>query len=213
MYEIEAANFRKGTFEIHLRNIRNFGPFKWLIELGPVKGRLVAMGGLLFSLMLSLNKAPSRFILENGYAPDMDSALLIQQNIMWGIAVVFGVFYLSVFLFRREELELDFDRTKDILYYHHTPCFFLLPRRSGSWAFRDIRKIQVIAPENEPKSPYGVIEIEGPATAPSAYRSFRFRVLSEDQIKIFPLNISNLVGREPSGDWVSPDSLPPDASF
>lgn len=84
MFEVQAANFKKGIFEIHLKKPLDIPILRQIVALGPVKGRLIGLAGLAFAFMLALNKAPSRFLLENGYASDEATALAMQDKLMWG---------------------------------------------------------------------------------------------------------------------------------
>ncbi|NCN26996.1 hypothetical protein GW915_05420 [bacterium] len=207
MFEVQAANFKKGIFELHLRKAVKIPLLAPIFRLGPVRGRLIGLAGLLFAFLLSMNKAPSRFFLENGWASDEVEALLQQDRLMWTLVVVCALFYLLVSLLREAHLELDFDRQKEAIYFHFSPTFVLSRRKEGLIGFREVRKVEVFAPDREPKTSFGRIRIQGPATAPIPFRELDFALLSDEQREFFPLNLSRLMDIQPVGDWIDPDTV------
>lgn len=207
MLELAAAQVEKGVFELRLEGE---GPrwARWFLTLGPVKGRLLALGLVIGAALLNLTTAPAAFFFESGWTSSTIHALRMQATVKWIIAGSGMVIWALVFGVRREELRLVFDKMASKLHYLHRPRWNLAATDEGEVGFDGIRRIEVFGPHREPPTPYGFVEIEIFDATEKREKAFRFQVLSEDQLKIYPANLGRFTGREPKGDWVDPDSLP-----
>jgi hypothetical protein len=206
MFELSGSQFEKGVLELRLEK----SPAKilaWYLKLGPIKARLIAFAGLGFAFMLGINRAPSKFFMESGWAASSLEASQMQDKVMWFVAAVSIFFYALVFMFRMEKLEISFDRSAQALeYFHIRPLFFQQPRQ-GRIPFTLIQKLKVFAKDRAPHTPFGFIEITT-KDLPKPYNSLSFKVLTPEQLKFFPLNIGRIVDKEPEGDWVDPQDQP-----
>lgn len=201
MFELTGTQYEKGRFELRLEKVE-YGPKKWLIILGPVRGRVVALTLFLLSSLLLITNQPAKFCLKMGwiqYGPDM---LKVQNIVTWVLMIVGLVVYFSVFALKRAELTLVFDRVANGLRYSRGFNFTAQGTQQGLIPFQEIETFKVHGPDRKPRTPYGYIEIG----AKKGATHFRFRVLSEDQFKIYPANIARILDRSPVGDWVDPDA-------
>jgi hypothetical protein len=207
MLELASAQVEKGVFELRLEGEAP----RWarpVVALGPVRGRLLALGLILAAASLNLTTVPAAFFFENSWTVSTIHALRLQAILKWAIALSgLGVWAL-VFGVRKEELKLVFDKAASKLLYFHRPQWNLSTPDQGEVGFSDLRKIEVFGPQREPKTPYGYVEIGLFDPSEKREKLFRFQVLSEDQLKIYPANLGRFTGRDPHGDWVDPDSLP-----
>jgi IS1 family transposase len=152
-------------------------------------------------------EAPSQFFLENKWASDQAQALNMQSKLMWVVAGVSAFFYFLVFVFRMEKIHLFFERgAQSLEYYHLKPFFFMTPRQ-GRIPFSLIKKIQVSGPQREPHSEFGYVTIVATEEVPAPYKLLSFKILSQEQLQFYPLNMARIVGIDPEGDWVDPDSV------
>jgi hypothetical protein len=207
MLELASAQVEKGVFELRMEGE---GPSlaKPLIALGPVRGRMLALVFILLAASLNLTILPAQFFFESGWTTSTIHALRLQGLVKWSIAGMGLVVWAMVFATRREELKLVFDRTASKIFYWHRSKWSLATPDQGEAAFSDIRKIEVFGPHREPQTPHGFVEIGLYDPTEKREKSFRFQVLSDDQLKIYPANLGRFTGKEPFGDWVDPDSLP-----
>jgi hypothetical protein len=106
-----------------------------------------------------------------------------------------------------EKIHLFFERgAQSLEYYHLKPFFFMTPRQ-GRIPFSLIKKIQVSGPQREPHSEFGYVTIVATEEVPAPYKLLSFKILSQEQLQFYPLNMARIVGIDPEGDWVDPDSV------
>jgi hypothetical protein len=208
MLELAASHIEKGRFELRLEGD---GPrwARWIVGMGPSKSRLFALSFIVVAALLNLTTAPAAFFLDQGWVANTFQALSWQAYAKWIIAGLGMLIWLVAFGARREELILQFDRMASKLHYRYAPQFTLAAVDEGEASFDGIRRIEVFAPTREPRTPHGFIEIEVYDAQEQKAKSFRFKLLSEDQFKIYPTNLGRFTGKEPVGDWTDPDSLAP----
>ena len=207
MLELASAQVEKGVFELRMEGE---GP-RWarkIIALGPVKGRLLSLGLILLAASLNLTTGPAAFFFESGWTTSTIHALRLQGLVKWGIAGIGLVVWAVVFGVRKEDLTLVFDKAASKVFYLFRPRWNLASTDKGEASFSDIRRIEVFGPHREPQTPYGFVEVEIFDPQEKREKQFRFMLLSEDQLKIYPTNLGRFTGREPCGDWIDPDSLP-----
>jgi hypothetical protein len=205
MFELAGSQFEKGVLELRLEKSPPKGT-GWYLRLGPIRARLIAFAGLFFAFLLGVNRAPSQFFLENGWAADAIQAAEMQNKVMWTVAIVAICFYALVFLLRVETLDVSLERSQGALYYFHRRPLFFQSAVQGRILFASVDKIVVHGPEREPKTPHGFIEILSKDGSPEPYKSIRFKVLSSDQLRFFPLNMGKIIDKEPEGDWSDPQA-------
>jgi hypothetical protein len=207
MLELAAAQMEKGVFELRLEGE---GPrwASWITGLGPIRGRIFALVLVILAAGLNLTTAPAAFFFEQGWATSTLHALNIQASVKWAIAGLGFVIWALAFGIRREELRLVFDRSAAHMAYRYRPQWNLAAVDQGQATFDNIRRIEVFGPAREPQTSFGFIEIEIFDAEEKREKLFRFKLLSEDQLKIYPANLARITGREPKGDWVDPDSTP-----
>jgi hypothetical protein len=195
LLELSGTQFERGIFEIRLER-KVPGWMKVFLTLGQINGRFVAIGFFLFSGFLTYKNVIARWVLEKGWVLDPTSALRIQETLTWTLMIVGLVFYGFALLIRQEKLVLAFDKHSNSLRFRHLSKFARRPEREGLIPFSDIHKIELSGPKV-------TLETRFPT---KAYQKFEFRLLTDEQKKFFPLNLSRITGLEPTGDWVDPDS-------
>ncbi len=209
MYELDGTQFEKGIFELRLtKDVSRLK--RWIVMLGPVGGRLVALSLFLVSAFLTLKHQPAVYILERGWATGTVQAVKYQNAFIWALMGVGLIVYFSVLLFSQESVILTFDRAQGVLRYSIIGGRFRATKQ-GIVPFKNIEVFKVHGPAAEPKSEHGYIEIRGRAleSAPTSKPlDIKFRLLSDDQLKIYPLNLSKMMDRMPTGDWVDPEASP-----
>lgn len=207
MLELAASHIEKGKFELRLEGD---GPrwARWVVALGPVRARIFALSFVVAAALFNLTTAPAAFFLDQGWVANTFQALSWQAYVKWAVAALGLGFWLLAFGVKHEELILLFDRVASKLHYRYSPQFSLATVDEGECTFSAIRRIEVFSPERTPKTPYGFVEIEINDASWQDPKVFRFKLLSEDQLKIYPANLGRITGKEPIGDWEDPDSLP-----
>jgi hypothetical protein len=205
MLELSAVNTQRGVFELTLEDelpplLRSIG------RLGPIKTRLISIMLLLTAASLNFTTRPAQFFLNTGLADNSLEAMSFQALLKWGIVSVALVVWGVAFLLRRGLLTLVFDRPTSTYHFRQRSRWNLAPLAEGEGAFSEVKAIRVFGPHREPKTQYGFMEIEirPPLNVVGQLKLFRFKLLSEDQLKIYPANLGQIVGREPEGDWVDP---------
>lgn len=207
MLELSAAEFKRGVFTLTLEE--KLPRWRsWATKLGPVKGRVIALGALLFALYMTLNQNLARFLYDSSYFESLARAREFQSNLSWGLMMLAIAFYIYVGVFRREKMLLIFDPGKSQLRFFHSRRLMYSGEVEGLVPFREIEGIRVAGPQREPRTPYGYIELNLSPKLKKAYRKLRFEILSEDQLKIYPMNLYRITECEPQGDWSEPDDLP-----
>jgi len=207
MLELASAQVEKGVFELRMEGE---GPrwARFMTGLGPIKGRLLSIGLILFAATFNFHTVVAEFFFETGWTTSTIHALRMQAMVKWALAGLGVIVWAMVFGIRREELKLIFDKAAAKVFYFHRSAFNLATPDQGEAPFTDIRKIEVFGPLREPQTPHGFVEIGIFDPTEKREKLFRFQLLSDDQLKIYPANIGRFTGREPHGDWIDPDSLP-----
>jgi hypothetical protein len=205
MLELSAVHVEKGIFELTLEDelppvLRSIG------RLGPIKTRLISVTLLLLAASLNFTTKPALYFMNVGLAGNTLAAINLQAMLKWSIVGVALLVWAVAFLLRRGLLTLVFDRPGGLYHFRQLSRWNLGPIAEGSGAFSEIKAIRVFGPQRDPKTPYGFMEVEIlPANKVVGMPNlFRFKLLSEDQLKIYPANLAKIVGREPEGDWVEP---------
>jgi hypothetical protein len=204
MYDLDGAQFERGEFEIRLEK-RAPQPLAAVLSLGPIRGRLVALSLILLSAAMVFSDQPTSWLQNLGVLPQGVLPQTYQGYFTWPVLAVGAVLWLSHFLFRKPRLTLIFDRSSSELRYSLEGLFAKSLPKEALVPFRNIQEIRVHAADSA-ASPFGWIELKLLASSP--LNSVCFRVLSAEQASIFPLNLSRVVGKEPVGAWVDPDSIP-----
>jgi hypothetical protein len=202
MYDLAGTQFEKGTLEFRLEK-RLAPPLGLVVNLGPIKGRLVAMCLLLSTAFLTFKKQPVTWLIEHGWLYQGPTALQVQGAITWTLFFAAILIYAFIYTLRSEKLVLSFDKTKGMLRYVLIPKFLQKPEDRGLIPFSKIDTFKVYSKDREPRTPHGFVEIGGDAGGEA--KVFRFMLLSEDQFRIYPTNISRIIGRPATGDWSDPD--------
>ena len=202
MFELSGTQFAKGVFELRLEKVAP-RPFRGLLQLGAIRGRLVALIFFVAAGFLTYLRQPSLLIVNHRWA-SVATAIRIQDATTWTLMGIGLVIYVFVFVFRLEKMTLEFDRHDNELRYIHEPLNAKTRVREGRVPFSQIENIEVFAPNRSQKTPYGFLEVRL-KDRPKPYNRIRFRILSEEQFKIYPLNLSKIVGKSPIGDWKDPD--------
>ncbi len=195
----------KGVFELRLEGE---GPrwAGWILRMGPIRGRVLALGLVLAAAGLNLTTVPAAFFFDHHWTTSTIHALRMQAMLKWIIAAVGLVIWALAFGVRREELLLSFDRSASKLNYRYRPQWNLAALDQGQVGFENIRRIEVFGPQREPQTPFGFVELEIFDPDEKRQKQFRFRLLSEDQLKIYPANLGRVTGHTPKGDWSDPDA-------
>ena len=203
MFELSGTNFEKGLFELRLQEGARKGLWGRLCQLGPVNGRLVALAFFLLASFLLYFQVLARVL-----APwqSLHQAQRTQAWITWGLVAVGGVIYAVALVSQRAKVRVTFDRGRGQVHFHHAAMSRFQPARDSLAGFKEVTSIKVYGPQREPHTPHGFLEITTPTLTDTRLRTLRFQFLSDDQLKIYPLNLSKLTGIEPQGDWVDPGS-------
>lgn len=201
MLELAHSNVEKGSFELRLEGE---GPAygRWILALGELRARLFALGFILIAVYLTFTQSLAEQFFAMGWVDRPEQAFAAQNTVKWMIAALGGAFWFAVYSIRRESLTLLFDRAKNVLNYRYLPQFTLAADDEGQVPFKKVKKVEVYSPEREPKTPFGFIELLVEDEQEKAEKTFRFKVLSEEQFRFYPLNIARITGREPTGDYV-----------
>jgi hypothetical protein len=204
MYELDGAQFEKGKFEI--RSVESAaGPLKYLLMLGPIRGRFVVLTILLVSAFATIQRQPGSLFATNGWVSSPEQAAMVQNIFSWGLCVVAVLLWLVFLLFQESSLVLEFNKSKQELRTVEQPRLRQKTQKQGIFLFKDIREIRVFGKDKSPRTPYGYVSIRV-ADMSGQEESFSFKFLTDEQAKIFPLNIYRMTEKEPVGDWTDPDS-------
>ncbi len=201
MLELAHAQVEKGNFELKMEGE---GPLwaHWIFRFGPIRARVLALCTILMAAGLNIWTGPAVFFYEAGFAESTTKALFMQAILKWVLAALGFAIWMGVYMLRREMLTLKFDRQKNQMSYDYLPQWTLAANDSGSVGFDAIRQIQVWGPLRKPQTPFGFIELSIQDPNDSRDKIFRFKLLSEEQFQYYPVNLSRLTGKEPTGDWV-----------
>lgn len=199
MFELDGSQFEKGVLEIRLARLTP-KPWAWALQIGPIRGRLVALAFILGASAVTIYGQPARFLV--GYGMDPLAAARYAHILSWILLIIGAAVYALAFVLRQERLDLVFDRREGSISYEHSPLFAKARVRSGLIPFKEIKALRFSGPDREPRTPYGFIEID--SSAPAPLNAIRFRVLSEEQAKFYPLNLARILQKEPEGDWSDP---------
>lgn len=201
MFELAGTSTKLGIFELRLEKRAPFF-LDPILKIGPFKGRAIGLIGLAIALLLSLSLSPARFFLEQNWASSEEAARELQYSIGNAVLFISCAFYALVFLFRKEKLDLVFDRPSGEFAFFHIPIFRFAPVKEGLSRFQDIEKIEVFAKDKTPQTPYGYIQITNKRLS-KGYQKISFQLLSEEQFEIYPKNLSQITGKEAVGDLKS----------
>jgi len=191
-FEVAGTHFHQGVFELNLEKTPpSF--LKWLFVLGPLRARGIGLLMLLFAFFFSTSRAPQRFIMENAWAPNPEIAADIQQTVGYVIFGVAVLFYMFVFFFRRERMDLVFNKASKLLTIEREPLFRLSPTKRGHVTFQNIAAVQKLSPAEQPEAPHGLVRIVSKDVAPE-FQKLEFKVLTDEQFEFFPLNIEKILG-------------------
>lgn len=201
MLELTGSQFEKGLLELRFEK-REKGPKKWLLSVAPNLRRVMALSIFLLSALLTYQRQPGLFFFERAWVNDSVGILQVQNVVTWSLMGIGLVIYFSVFVLRKVEVTLIFDRAAKLIRYEVGSAFMAQPPRQGLIPFGEIEVFRVYGAKSKPQTPHGYVEIG----REKGNENFKFRLLSDDQIKIYPLNISRILDRNPTGDWVDPDA-------
>lgn len=210
MFEIAGTHFSKGVFEIELEK----APPRWMapiLRFGQVRARLVVLALIALGFFAAFHQQPARWFLGYGYLSRENTAL-VQKSVEWGLVGIAALLWLIVILRRPEKLSLIFDRGQQQFRFHHTPAGRHASAQEASFPVGTLGAIRAFGPDRDPKTPHGFLEIELNAGLPEPYKVFRFKLLSEEQFRIFPTNIMRMTGKTIEGDWTDPDDEPVESS-
>jgi hypothetical protein len=198
MWELERASFNRGILELELARTPR-GPL-WLVsKIGPLKGRLLALVLILSAGFMSYYLQPYRSLVNSGLLGTEAAKML--QGALNNLTLFLGVaLYLLVFLWRQEKMLLVFDRHKQELHFEDWPAIKKMRTKRGFFPFKKIKAFIVNGPDKEPHTEHGFLEIQTDGSF-SGYESIRFKFLSDEQAKIYPLNIYRISDKLPVGDW------------
>jgi len=206
MFELAGTHFAKGTLELDLEKMPPRW-MAWILRFGLVRGRMLVLSLIAAGFFLAYTQQPGRWLLGQGFFSNQ-VVYGIQKTLEWGFVSVAGFLWLVVILRRPESLNLVFDRTKSEFRFVHTPGGRHAQAQEGTFPMATIQAIRVFGPEREPRTPHGFVEIALGAGLPEPYQAFRFRLLSEEQLKIYPTNLARMTGKAAEGDWTDPDDAP-----
>ncbi len=191
-FEVSGTHYHQGVFELYLeKKAPRFLSF--IFALGPIRARAVGMLMLLFSFFFSTSKAPHRFIMESGWAANPFEAAKIQSIVGYTIFGLAFLFYLLVFFFRKERMDLVFDKSSKSLSVDREPLFRFNPRKRAVLKFENIQKVQKLSPQEMPEAPHGLVRILSKNTS-ADFAALEFKVLTDEQFEFFPLNIEKILG-------------------
>lgn len=205
MFELIGTQFDKGVLDFRLEKSLP-QPISFIVGLGPIRGRLLALVFLGLASALSLARQPATYFVKN----KIFEVAVANQVTITIIYLLFGiglVLYVLVFFVRKESMDLSFDRADKMLRFRHFPKTAKMPAREGICDFGSLEAIEVFGPSREPKTPNGFIELRLKNHS-KPYHCIRFKLLSDEQFKIYPLNLSQMTGKTPVGDWSDPGDLP-----
>jgi len=204
MLEVAGTHFEKGVFELKLEEAPTGGLGR-IRDIHPVKGRLAALAVLALAGVLVYFQLPAEFFVRTGIASDVFVALRMQSLVIWfGFVGLTLAFYAVLLGWRRERMEIAFDRHAGQVRVRSIPGFTLTPKREVTAPFNEVASLEVFSPERTPQTPHGFAEIKLPRLDPK-FQSVRFRFLTDEQRQFFPLNLSKLLNVTPKGDWTDPD--------
>jgi hypothetical protein len=196
MFELSATKFEKGIFELTLAK----KPPAWLapfIWLGPIRSRLLALALILGAGSIYFFSGPTHGLLATD-ATSFATAYKLQKA-LW-IPVLLGiVVWATAFYLRREELVIGFDRGAQNLKCRHTPMGAKNPVVELDIPFGDIKAIEVFSATRGTPSPFGYVEVRTKVDD-APFKALRFKLLSDDQFRIYPQNLAKMTGIEAQGD-------------
>lgn len=189
MFEVSGTHFEKGVFEIYLEKKAPL-PLKWILNLGPVTGRVAGLMILAFSFLFSTSRAPMQFMMERGIALNPEAALKIQQDIGYVFFFIAVVFYMTIFFFRQEKMALIFDKGSKLFSVIKEPIFRFSSTQRGHVPFQEIKKVEKLPASSQAPSGKVIIHAE---KMPDNLKQIEFAVLTEEQFEYFPLNIERMM--------------------
>ncbi len=202
MFELSGSQFEKGQLEIRLRRQR-FGWLSPLMALGPIRGRFLVLGVLLFSAFGTVQRQPGNLFITNGWVHSPEAAAMVQNIFSWGLSVVAVLLWLVFLVFQEESLVLCFDKTKSELKTHFTPWVRQKVSEQGLFPFKHIQSLKVTKANAD--APFGSVAIYVKDSDKNE-KKFEFKFLTDEQFQFFPLNMYRITQIEPTGDWIDPDN-------
>jgi hypothetical protein len=196
MFELQESQVERGVFKLFLVKPLKYRFLNFIVSLGPIRGRLVGFSFFILGTLLNF------WTLEN--LERVGSYFFIFRGIIWALFAISLVIYGAAFLLRTQSLLLKFDKIHQAFEYEFKSFWAKKPVAQGTWPFKDFKEIRVYGPTSSPQTPFGFIELSSKLPKDLLGSKFQFKVLSEDQIKIYPLNISKLIDKDPVGDWQEP---------
>ncbi len=196
IFSLAGSQVDKGIFEIRLEKEAKGAWIRVIHSLGPVRGRLLALA--LFLLASYGNYFRLRY--TQAYTPMFyATGALCWAGMLSGLAI-----YFTIFATRTEKLFIRFNKVKNVFDWEHIPFWTKMKAHRGEISFSNFNEIVVFGPHKEPTTPHGyiVLKTKYPPDVPG--HCFKFKLLSEDQLKIYPLNLSKILNIDPKGDWVEP---------
>lgn len=203
MFELAASEFHRGTLHIEIE--KHVSKLRRLANgIGPVRIRIVSIIMLAFAFFLSVNHNPSRFMLDSGYVTSFDQAWAIQMKFSYVIIALGVILHVGLGFWKREFMLLDFDKTKSQFRFFHQRAFHYARPAEGLVPFSQIKGIKVVKQKTTENS-VGYVEIDLPESLGPKYQKIEIALLSDEQLKFYPLNLYRITGVCPTGDWTDPD--------
>jgi len=208
MWDLQGTQFDKGVLELRLE--KQFTgilklPLRVVLALGPIRGRLLAISILLLGAYLNYLRQPFAWMLDSGYLVDQRQAAGYVSLLTWVFVGTAVLIYIGVFFVRQERLELEFDRHNKLLKWYLLPLGARFSAKEGEFPFSMIREIRVHAASSKHSAPHGFLEISFKDLVKPPFKVLKLRFLSDEQKKIYPLNLYRLTDVKPVGDWSDPD--------
>lgn len=197
------SEFHRGT--LHIQAEKSVSAFRrWANSIGPVKARFISLIVLAFALFLSFNPNPSKFLFSSGYVDSPEAAWAVQEKFSYFLVALAILIHVVIGFWRQEIVELEFDKTKQQLRFYHQGGFHYSRPAEGLVPFAEIRGIEVLQ-DKKTKNSVGYVTLKLPLHLGKRYSELSVALLSEEQMKFYPLNLYRITGIKPSGAWSDPD--------
>ena len=204
MYELFSTKAEKGNFEYELRKK---APWycRLAIKLGPLKGRVITFTIVILAAFMKFTNQPAQWLVDLGWMSSYSENLYYLQLVLsWGMAIAGMVMWGMVIFFQQEKLHMVFDRPNQEVHFFKHPLGAKNPVQESLVPFKLFNSIKVFSAKKSPETDHGFIELACKDDVHLPEGKVRFKVLSQEQLEIFPNNFMNLLDIEPSGDWVEP---------
>lgn len=207
MFELAGSKIEKGEFEIRLEKVVPAWK-KPFVKLGPIRGRLVALFFILVGGVFTFTKQPGSLFVQRGWVQSAAEALRVQQLATWATVGVGVLIYFLVVIFRQKKVSLFFHKGSKEFRYFIEPAWAAQRAEEGLFVFDDLTKFEVFGSQRSAGHPHGYIELAFESAPRNTKRGFKFRLLTDEQLKIYPANLARIMEKTPVGDWTDPDDLP-----